>query len=207
MRRAFWAFVALAAFAALLGCSKEEGGGGEEVEHDYFPLALGNSWTFSVYSVDTAGAETTYTQTQTIDHVTTYDSLDWFVMLTPTSDTTYDSAYYRKDDYFVYVTYFLEGIPLELMVSPVDPEVGATWSCSDTAAFFVVEASGEVECQEDVTVPAGTFSCFRELLVVESSVYGATIRTWLADGVGPVRIVSVSDEDSTDMQLVDYSTQ
>ena len=184
------------------GCSKTNT---PTHQPDYFPLAVGNSWTFQVTKTDSTGGDSTYIEVQTIDHTTTYDSLQWFVVL-KTTETDTDSTYYRKGDYFLEAVFFYQGTILNdiVAVSPLEPSVGFAWQ--DTVN---IEVEGEILEQTTVEVPAGTFECFKEHLVV--SALGGLIQmeifNYLADGVGPIKVVYVSDEDTTEMELMEYSIQ
>ena len=171
---------------------------------DYFPLAVGNSWTFEVHWSDTAGSTDTYTQTQSIDDTTEMESLLWYIMFNESSDSTVDTVYYRKGTDYLYAGYVYYGAFLSFPAAPVVPEVGMEWDDAETL-LVEVNIHGEVEAYETITVPAGTFDCYCEYITVESSITNLNLRTWVADGVGPVRIVNIGEADSTDMVLVEYS--
>ncbi len=192
-------------FIALIlvcGCSKDDNSTGPP---DYFPLTLGNSWTFEVTEKDTAGQDSVYTQIQTVDHTTTFDSEEWFVIVA-TTDSDTDSTYYRKGEFFLEAIFFYQGSLLDdiIAVSPLEPSVGFSWG--DTVN---IEVNGVVEDSEEITVPAGTFQCYRERLQISAlgGMIEMQIYNWLSDGVGPVRIMYVSGEDTTDMKMVSYSVQ
>ncbi|MCD6531516.1 hypothetical protein J7K99_03630, partial [bacterium] len=91
-----------------------------------------------------------------------------------------------------------------IAVSPLEPSVGFVWS--DTVN---IEVEGEVVAETTITVPAGTFDCFEEHLLVSAlgGLVQMEITNYLADGVGPVKIVYVSSGDTTDMELTEYSLQ
>ena len=208
MKRNYSAIIiAFLVFGAVFfyGCSKENN---PTEAPDYFPLALGNSWTFEVTAPDSAGNDSIYTEVQTVDHTTTYDSLDWFVVLSVTDSST-DSSYYRKSDYFLESIFFYNGSILNniIAVSPIEPSVGFTWN--DTNDTVNTTVYGEVEAQEEITVPAGTFQCYRERIEVNAlgGLISIIIYNWLSDGVGPARIMYISGEDTTDMKLTSYSVQ
>ncbi len=171
---------------------------------DYFPLAVGNYWTFSVNWSDTAGSTDAYTQTQSIDDTVEIDSLLWFVMYNTSSDSSVDSIYYRKGTDYLYGGHYMYGAFFAFPAAPLNPEIGMEWDDVETLLVDIT-VHGEVEAYETITVPSGTYDCYRELLTVESSIYNFSLRTWFADGVGPVRIVDIETADSTDMQLQDYS--
>ncbi len=201
MRRVWLLFVFVAPII-LGGCTHDDTG---PAERDYFPLQLGNSWTFQVVKPDSAGNDSVYTEIQTVDHTTIRDSLEWFVVLKTTATDT-DSTYYRKGDYFLEAMFFYQGSILDdiIAVSPLEPSVGFSWE--DTVD---IQTSGEVLAETTVVVPAGTFDCFEEHLVI--SALGGLIRmeifNYLADGVGPVKVVYVSSGDTTRMELTDYEIQ
>jgi len=203
MKRCSWILTIGFVFLLLVGCSKESGP--SESQPDYFPLQLGNQWTFTVTKPDSAGEDSTYTEIQTVDHITEYDSLEWFVVVKTTGTDT-DSTYYRKGDYFLEAIFFYQGSILDdiIAVSPLEPSVGFVWS--DTVN---IEVEGEVVAETTITVPAGTFDCFEEHLLVSAlgGLVQMEITNYLADGVGPVKIVYVSSGDTTDMELTEYSLQ
>ncbi len=194
----------LVAIIALMGCSSNDNGNGDNGEHNYFPIALGNQWIFDVNKVDTAGSLSTYTAEQNIDHMTTYDSYEWFVLIeenTDTIDTLQDSTYYRKDEYLLHGVFF-KGFAIPVTISPLEPTIGDFWADTSLIIF-----SGEVLTKETITVPAGEFECYKEKL--EATVLGEDliIYNWLGNNVGPVRIIVVYEGDSTDMKLASYTIQ
>lgn len=170
---------------------------------DYFPLAIGNYWTFDVHWSDTVGSTDTYTQTQTIDDTVQIDSEIWFVMYNTSSDSSVDSIYYRKGTDYLYGGYYMYGAFFAFPAAPLAPEIGMEWDDVETLLVDIT-IHGEVEGYETITVPSGTYDCYRELLTVESSIYNFSLRSWFADGVGPIRIVNIEVADSTDMQLQEY---
>jgi len=187
----------------IVGCGNDD----NEDTHtpDYFPMAVGNSWTFQVFERDSFGHDTTYTQTQSLNHTATKDSFEWYVM---DGDSITDSIYYRKDAYFLYAGYFFEisGIFnfVPILAAPLTPEVG--FSQADTAqlGMFSIYSNVVVEAKETITVPRGTYECYRELLTIESSLLTLTMRSWFADTIGPIRLITLSSGDSTDMTLESY---
>lgn len=208
MKNTFSPFI-LILFAIFFGCSSND----QPHTPDYFPLKIGNTWTFDVVKFDTTGAETTYTETQTIDHHRTADTLAWFVMFIQTDTGGVDSILYRKDQYalwcgftfrFGFITAFLP-----LRIAPLNPEVGQQWT--DTVRNAGVYTYAEVFEKSNQNVPAGSFStcaCKLDVKLISdnSTIYKA--KYWFADGVGPVKIDMVEvGEDSTVYQLRSYTIQ
>jgi len=206
-RKLFGAFLTflLIAIIALIGCSNDDDNGNGNSEPDYFPLELGNEWIFQVTQVDSTGTKV-YEAIQTLDHMTAEDTIEWFVLIED-EDTfdTLDSTYYRKDEYLLQGIFFDGGARLPVTVSPLEPVVGVSWDTTGLVTIY-----GEVLSQESITVDAGTFDCYKEKLVITSIFANMTIYNWLADGIGPVRILILNDPDSTDtkdMQLSSYTIQ
>lgn len=199
-------FVSLLIF---VGCSNEES---PVHTPDYFPLSIGNTWTFDVSEFDTTGAETTYVETHTIDHKTS-DTLGWYVMFIQTDTSGVDSILYRKDQYalwagFTFRTGFIV-VFLPVRVAPLEPEVGQQWS--DTVRNAGIYTNAEVFEKSDQNVPAGNFSTYAckldvKLIGDNSSLY--RVKYWFADNIGPVRIDMVEvGKDSTVYSLRNYSIQ
>ncbi len=190
--------------AVFLGCSKEE-----EQPQNYFPLAVGNTWNFQVHEWGANSPDTTYTEIQTLDHLANRDGYSWYAMFLPQADSTIDSIYYRKDEFFLYVGYFQMGEFLPMPISPLQPQAGYTWSHADSIGMLLkIYLDGIVQGAERITVPAGTFDCMVELVHIEIRGLAPDtvwLKYWLADDIGPARILEMSNTDTTDRQLSSYS--
>ena len=171
---------------------------------NYFPLAVGNSWTFQVTKTDTSGS-TEYSETQSINCITTMDSQDWFVMYTTTSDSSLDSIYYRKGSEYLYGGYVFLDAFLGFPAAPIKPEIGDEWETIDTLGIFEVSIVGEVVSFDTLTVPAGEYECYQASLIIDAGVISMDMIYWFSNGVGPVRIMQIDDADTTDRMLESYS--
>ena len=195
----------------IVGCSKDENPSDNNEDANYFPLTIGNSWTFLVYETDTAGTDTFVEVQSIVNDTIVADSSLWYVMHSTVEDSITDSSYYRKDTVYgyLYVRYFYSSVALDVIASKLNPQVNDDWEQYDTIMGIIyVHIYGKVEAREDITVPAGVFDCFKERLDIQIS--GAmrdtvVMNNWLSNNVGPVRIFQTSATDTTDMKLQAYS--
>ncbi len=186
----------------LLGCSNDEGTGGEgpQVEtllaSDYFPVEVGWQWTY----VDSS-SEGVDTSVNVIIADTLMDGYETYIALEDT-ETVYiqireDGVYEIKD-------------PMSFKMLPTSFNIGATWTIISYDSTWEeggvtnrmsMEMTGSAVALEAVSTPAGDFSdCVKleltgELELVQSvggtdifsyteSIHGYS---WLAPGVGLVR--------------------
>ena len=171
------------------GCTQPASNGGEGSR--YFPDDQGNTWEY----INSDGTST----------ITTVDGVrilpgDIIVQLFKTSD--YDSggtetgtseAYYRVTDSAVYD----HGTP----TYPLDPgalwlefplTVGKSWTVIDGPLYDYI---ANVMASEDLTVPAGTFSCYKVKYTWRDNGTELSSRTyWYGDGAGIVKTIIGSPE-------------
>ena len=166
------------------GCSQktEEGGG-----KSYFPNGVGNTWTYS----NDDGTSMTVTVDRT-DVIFGNIAVQLFVATDLDSGghvTDTDEEYYRVTDAGVYdhgtPTYPQEtGLPWLLF--PLT--VGKTWTFVDGTTY---DRIATVVAIENVTVPAGTFSCYKVSYTwKQDDTEISTDTSWFGDGVGVVKVVS-----------------
>ncbi len=202
--------VLLAAF----GCGGGEGdGGGENAPEFPVPLAIGNWW----YSQNVSDS-TSWDTTKIVDD-TVYDGHDAFVGITVYEDDSGNLvqdtaiAYYADSFLVMHRTFDNDSMQMEVDVKAFKQNmaVGDTWTMftyDTTMSGFPVtyKSWATVTGQEDITVPAGSFSgCYvildtMQMLVAGSPVMTNTQKIWLAYGVGTVYSVTSSDSS----QLMDY---
>ncbi len=207
MKRAtLLATLIFAAFALLfVGCGDDDDD--NNTPGDYFPLTVENQWVYDVTAIspDSTG-QFTYEATQTLIHMATKDSFEWYVLLeVEPGDDTDDSTYYRKDSNYLQAIVYNGSMLLRFPVSPLAPSVGQTWSQTSGLATI----NGEVLAKETITVGAGSFECYKEKVSVSLGMLGSMkIYNWLAPEIGPVRILASFNADSTDvkdMKLKSYT--
>jgi hypothetical protein len=75
-------------------------------------------------------------------------------------------------------------------------EVGKTWNAIPVSSQIV----GTVVARENVTVPAGTFDCYKVSMVTTSGSYSFTSTAWIGNNVGLVK--STSDYSTAETVLV-----
>jgi hypothetical protein len=176
------------------------GGGASSGEHDYFPLSLGASWTYSVTGQGT--------KTQRVMSTTTLDGIGEVFMLEtskPDGDRTvsyqqiagndvvrYQEEIHRLGNYDgkeVYVPYKLRvsnafSLPGERRQESYHEQ---DYDLNDQLVVDLVKNEAwTVEAVETITVPAGTFD--GAMRVRRTSQNSASDKTyWFLDGVGKLK--------------------
>jgi hypothetical protein len=181
MKRFSFILFSMFAIIFLAGCSVLEqtsGGGGES----YFPHSNGYTWTYS--SNDGGWQILTFEGTALVGSTTVqkYKGYARFA----SGHTSTSESYFRIDSTGVY-SY---GSPSYLLTTPqtmfaFPMEVGKTWEAG-VSGSYTIRAS--VQAKENVTVPAGTFDCYKVKFVN----YNGTVETysyniWLGNNAGMVK--------------------
>jgi hypothetical protein len=192
MKNVFILCTVLVIFAGLLiGCSQETNTGSTTGGREYFPNTDGYSWTYRVSSpatTETATMKFTAAGTTTAGGVTvqkiraemTYGSsvstMEALVRVTETDVSLYSSVTVTTPEVSKMIAF-----PLS---------VGSSWIVYRSAS---VTQEASVVAQENITVPAGSYTgCFK-MRMPSFSLYGAsTIETWLAKNVGVVKVLMTS---------------
>ncbi len=159
------------------------------------PLTVGNEWNYRTIStidfVDTLitdMADTTTYASEITAEDTLNDGTDVFEQVTTWDDTLLgvDTSYVLDNgDYVLGYSDKADAVPDTIIAYPL--EVGKTWNL-DADIDVVVIAEGE-----DVTVGAGTFSCWK-LGQIDAS--DDTVFVYVAEGTGTVK-VSFGESDTT----------
>lgn len=184
MNKQAWFFASMVVLFSVLvsSCSllqSTSSGGGES----YFPSAIGNTW-FSK-GTDGTSSLTTVEGTITIGSITAKRFRSYNVS-SPTYAYT-NEVYYKVDSTGVYV-HGQDGVTssmgIPLLSFPL--EVGKSW---DIMVSGLNSTRATVLAKETITVPAGTFDCYK---IVAVSMYG-TIETyrsylWLGNNAGMVKV-------------------
>lgn len=168
------------------GCSvlqqgSSSSGGGES----YFPHAQGNSWRMT--STDGSSQITTVEGTATVGSITVqcFTSLNKMVYSGYTSTYTNES-YYRIDSSGVYShgsPSYPSSIGIPLIQFPL--EAGKTW---DVAVSGSYSTKATVVSKENVTVPAGTFDCYKiNFATTFGTIEAFTSTLWLGNNAGIVK--------------------
>ncbi|MFH1386452.1 MAG: hypothetical protein ABIH50_02145 [bacterium] len=162
------------------GCSvlqTQSSGGGVS----YFPCNQGYTWTYS--------SNDGYTQITSVEGSTsigsiTVQKISSKYMSTSNSTMTSD-AYYRVDGTGVYYhgspsNYYSTG--MQMFAFPL--EVGKTWmeTTSGANSYKIM-----VTAKENVTVPAGTFDCYKISMITKYGTIETSSNVWLGDNVGIVK--------------------
>ncbi|MFA4844219.1 MAG: hypothetical protein WC632_04620 [Candidatus Margulisiibacteriota bacterium] len=183
--RAFSLAVVLVAMAGLFvsGCSilQPSGGGGGE---SYFPHAQGNTWRIT--GSDGSSQIMTVEGTASIGSTTVQCFSSLYISSSNAKSTS--EAYYRIDSSGVYS----HGSPsyptstgVKILAFPL--EVGKSWE-SISGSYSTTMS---VTAKENVTVPAGTFDCYKIAAVtMYGTVEAGNSNIWLGNNAGIVKVTS-----------------
>lgn len=202
----------------MIGCASTGGDGPQSDLTSYLPMAQGNTWTYDLrIRADLTPLQdhpgwNAFTQVETITGTARLQGTDYFLFSITREASgqfpeTIWSQYRRADAQGIHARDYIEDQDFTLLQTP--PTTGDTWTDPANAnVTYQTEATGQ-----EVTVPAGTFTCAVVKMVdgtpdedhPERVPY--TIRSWFARGVGIVqdRTYEGPAEDMTsELQLRDY---
>jgi len=153
--RAMFAVLVFAGLGLIMaGCSSLQstsGGGGE----NYFPHAQGNTWRHP--STDGSSQVMTVEGTTSVGSITVQKFSSCYHSASGYTSTS--EAYYKIDGSGVYShgsPNYPSSVGIPFIVFPLD--VGKTW---DVIISGSTSAKATVVSKENVTVPAGTFDCYK----------------------------------------------
>lgn len=163
---------------------------------DYFPLQVGNSWTFSPSYGDKGDRVDTIVGTETVSGTFTYI---WNRQEAP-DDNYNEKRWYAKENSFVkaYKIWSNDGLDPAVIIFPpwrvfkLNPVVGETWEFEIDIASIHFKGTYYVRSTTDsITVAAGSFNnCIRVQELGEITENGATEyeyeETIYAPDVGPI---------------------
>lgn len=187
--RSFSIWVSGAALVVLLAACGDDGGPGPTPPQVNFPMAEGNSWTY------TDGKEpATLTITGEARHASGKDVRIFFWTYSSGENADSGTEYgLQKVDALFWYPDLQGGAYYQVLKYP--PKLGDSWlfdPFTTTRASYVLK--------ESVTVPKGTFKdCFCAEVKGEG---GAFQRIWFKRGVG---FIQYKDSAGFQLQLVDYS--
>lgn len=185
-------FVGLALVMA--GCSllqPTSSGGGES----YFPHAQGNTWRHS--SADGSSQVMTAEGSTSIGSTTVQIFSSTYISATGSVSTS--EAYYRVDGSGVYAhgsSDYPSSIGLPFLSFPL--EVGKTWDIVISGSYA---NKASVVAKESVTVPAGTFDCYKvNYFTLNGTIEIYNSNIWFGNNVGIVKANSSSSTIETILQ-------
>lgn len=170
--------------AATFGCSVLQGtstGGGE----NYFPHTNGLSWVM----IYTSGERivTTVEGTATVGSVEV--QVFYSTGIATSGGTTKSDAIYKVDSsgvFFYGSSQYPFPVPFKLFQFPL--EIGANWTVYSTGG---VTMEGTVLTKENLTVPAGTFNCYKVKFTTRvGTIEPPSNYIWLGENTGPVKIIT-----------------
>lgn len=218
MRKQSLTIVAMSITVALIaaGCGGGGGDSNDSVSNSYLPMQVGNSWEYQMTLAPgivpvQEQSNQLFDYHETITGIANHDGTDYFIFrsVREANDEYPQRAWQqirRQDDEAIYARVGDPAYDLPVLMLP--PREGDSWADPYfPEATFTVAAVGE-----QVTVPAGTFSCVRVEQTYETPVEGGavveTTKVWFARGVGVVK-EEAWDDDAVNMrnELTDYTVQ
>ena len=161
---------------------------------DYFPLQVGNSWTYSPSYGDKGDRVDTIIGKEEVNGTLTYI---WNRQEAP-DDNYNEKKWLAKDDTYLNMYKLWSNEGMDLTFSPpwimlkLNPVVGDTWVFEGDVGLFHVKSTFYVESTNDsIPVAAGTFNnCIIVQEFNEATEGGVTEneykKTWYAPDVGPI---------------------
>ncbi|MGI5819668.1 MAG: hypothetical protein ACOX9R_16415 [Armatimonadota bacterium] len=220
------ALIVLAIIFALTaaGCGGGGDGDGHAPSTSYLPMRVGNTWTYLMtFAPDIiplqAGENQLFDYHETIIGTAALDGTEYFLFRSVREATdeypernwqqirreTGDAILARLPIYDETGQVIVDSYDLPVLTLP--PRQGATWANPEFPEItFTIAAVGE-----QVSVPAGTFSCVRveeswEEPVEDGSPILRTNRSWFSRGVGLVKDETWEDDAKTTMiELTEYT--
>jgi hypothetical protein len=166
-------------------------------EDDYYPMTVGNMWnyhgviTYEQADADTGAtfitvaevtAETQLTNGEDVFELTNLDS----TFTRPPDETTLVNTrvnYARKtDDHVLAYDSKDDTEPDTVLALPL--EDGKTWTVSSKGDTTI---TATVDGQESITVPAGTYECWKVRMTLTVGSTSQDVYWWYAEGVGHVK--------------------
>lgn len=166
-------------------------------EDDYYPISLGNMWNYKglveikAFNGDTISsssgvtevtAETRLTGGEDVFEITRIDTT--FAKVPSETTLVYTSVSYTRktDDYVLGYESLDDTEPDTALVLPL--EEGKTWTVQSWAD---TTTTATVLVKESVTVPAGTYDCFKVRTTTTMGSQSYQMYWWYAEGVGLVK--------------------
>jgi hypothetical protein len=194
------------AFLLLLATTNAAEKKSKPTEADYFPLRVGDSWTYRATNGDTQHSLNVMSEEKQADGTTRY--------LVETLAGVKVHTLYSKVSGWVLMHSEIypehEGLqakyepPRKYLQNPLIPGSKWEWKGKDYT-FTEVEEKYEVKGFEKVTVLAGKFRAMKVVSHVAGGVARMTKTYWYADGVGLVKSMTDSGQIKYGWELVAYS--
>lgn len=190
------------------------GGGGNTTSANYYPVAVGNKWTYSIAGTGaSAGLTTTSEVTQTGNNTftmkasqsntTDYSTMDYVFANNTWAFSKVNSCGANGTVYTV-TTY---APPMPILPSNTSLGTQETYTTSATSvssagqSSFTMSNTFTIVGSETVTVPAGTFN--NALKVTNTNTFNTTM--WFANGVGFIKSISTWSTGSQTVELTSYT--
>jgi hypothetical protein len=173
---------------------------------DYFPLRVGDSWTYHSTTTDSQYSLKVASEEKQDDGTIRYlvEKLAGAKVLTWFSKT--------GDAVLMHLERYTEHEGLEMKYEPAKPFLknplvaGSQWGWTGQDVTQTdLEEDNQVTGPEDVTVPAGKFRAMKVVTKVAGTSTPMIKTTWYADGVGLVKSTTEGGQIKYGFELTDYS--
>ena len=151
----------------------------------YWPLKVGNSWTY-LFTDFSGATPVTHGQAVKVTGTISQSGATWFVAKTTQGTTNVSTFYYRHDAVGLLTCFKLVPTPYYMIKRPLTN--GTTWVMMTSAGGSIHRTI--TNCNATTTVPAGTFThC---LLITQTYDYNKNLKVlyWYAPNKGEVRCES-----------------
>jgi hypothetical protein len=195
--------IALAIFLLTLSATAQKS---EAPAADYFPLRVGDSWTYRGTTTDTQYTIKVASEEKQADGTIQYlvEKLAGAKVLTWFSKA--------GGSVLMHLERYPEHEGLEMKYEPARPHLknplvaGSQWGWKGKDVTQTdLEEDNQVTGPEDVTVPAGKFRAMKVVTKVAGTSTPMTKTNWYADGVGLIKSMSEAGEIKYGWELKDYS--
>ena len=171
----FLIFILVSLAVIMTRCSQPQSGGGSS----YFPNTEGDTWRYS----STDGSTTMTTAEGMISIASTTAQIFRSTYISASGAISNGETYFRVDNSGVYAYGFL-GFPfsigIPLLVFPL--EVGKNWNVFVSGPISV---NATVVNRENLTVPAGTFDCYKvHYAFMSGTVESYALSFWFGNNAG-----------------------
>jgi hypothetical protein len=176
-----------------IGCNVAQPVPSDTGGKEYYPVTLGYSWIYQ--NKDSSGSVTS-TTTQSVTGTTSLFGKTLSIIRSVSSSLTSEGLFEVSDS--AVKSYGTTTSPTSdaqtVLVFPLS--VGSSWTVSN---ILGIRTTASVTTKENVTVSAGTFSCFKVAYVYNYSTITMYIDYWFAANVG---LVKAAIHDFTDSSKI-----
>lgn len=180
-------------------------------ESDYFPLSIGNSWSY-YFKIETGETKVQKIVDIQISKKEKIDGVETYAMEYKLGDKVLQIEYYTNEkEKVICYKRILSGTnfdinPPQLLYDFSSLKKGEKWEWNGKVGEQEARLKGEVLGEETITVPTGTFKTYRVKIIVRDS--GGMILVssdrWFAQDIGMVKEESIDGSMFVGVELKEY---